>query len=382
MSKRRPRANQNIYDLSIQHRGNLDGIGQMLIDNREALSSGVNTRVDISMLLEIPATPLAKDVKAQIDRRGIEPATGDAYQVEEWVKYSQAGIADVKCVTAGINGDIWYGTGDGLSRYNIVTGVTTNWTTSNSTLPTMQVQCLYYDAILDCIICGTAAGVAWYDMTTWQTAITTSDGLADNDVRFIVSAASVYAIGTAGGLSLATTDWATISNYTTTEGLASNDLHSAVVIGTVLWFTSDAGLHMMDDALLEIYDSGDGMLDDECTHICTDQLGRLWIATAAGINVYDGINFLAYTDADRLQSNSTGPMVLDRLGVLYIADKLSGSNTLSAVRWPDWQLITNVTSSLPNANIQGLAVDAMDNIWIATETAGLWRWNRNPLINQ
>jgi hypothetical protein len=132
---------------------------------------------------------------------------------------------EVYCILQDRDGNLWFGTRGGLSRYD-----GTSWQTFTSND--------YLAAYIPCSILQDTDGNLWfgiegcvsrYDGTSWQT-FTTKDGLADNWIMSILQDTDGNLwFGTGGGVSRYDgTSWQT---FTTKIGLVPN---AVFILGTVL----------------------------------------------------------------------------------------------------------------------------------------------------
>ncbi len=190
---------------------------------------------------------------------------------------------------------------------------------STSGLPNNQVYSVFQDH-LGYIWFGTEGGLCRYDGINYKN-FDTQQGLINPIVRGIFEDKDHYLwLMTRGGLSKY--NGKNFTNFTTKEGLAHNETR--------------CGLQAKD--------------------------GTLWFGTANGLSKYDGTKFTNYTNVDGLPSGLIGALLEDKNDVLWIGIRGGG-----LVKFKDGIFtIFNIAEGLPDPNIFGLAVDAQNNIWIAT----------------
>lgn len=114
--------------------------------------------------------------------------------------------------------------------------------------------------------------------------LTTENGLADNDVRFIHQTANGDSwIGTYGGLSHLVNG--KFQNFTTKEGLASDSIRSLKDDGDgTLWIgTYDGGISRFRDGKFFNFNTGNGLFSDGAFAIVEDTQGRFWVSSNQGI---------------------------------------------------------------------------------------------------
>jgi hypothetical protein len=136
---------------------------------------------------------------------------------------------DVYSIAVGGDGELWFGTSDGVSRFD---GQTWTTYTTEHGLADNEVGSVALGPDGD-LWFGTSGGVSRYDGSTWTT-YTNEDGLAHTHVASVaVGPDGALWFGTMGGVSRF--DGETWTTYTTEDGLAdSNVLSIAVAPGGVV----------------------------------------------------------------------------------------------------------------------------------------------------
>ena len=216
---------------------------------------------------------------------------------------------------------------------------------------------------------GTRNGLSRYDGRTFQ-AFTTQDGLAGNFVRYISQDnKGLLWFGTPRGVSRF--DGTTFHTFTTEDGLAHNNVQAVFQdrAGT-LWFGTSRGLSHYDGETFKTFTQRDGMKNNNVWRILQDDSGMLWFATLnGGVSQYDGNTFTNFTTQDGLAHNRVQALTMDKEGDLWFSHP-SGHLT----RY-NGKVFTTV--SIPDALETGgysLITDTQGDLWLATYR-GLGRYD-------
>jgi ligand-binding sensor domain-containing protein len=263
---------------------------------------------------------------------------------------------------------------------------------------------------------GTNDGVSVYDGSTWI-SYTMMDGLIDDNVKTIAASGSDVWLGTDFGLSHF--DGASFTNYTTADGLAINQVADiAIAPNGDLWFAHasfSAGVTHYDGSNWTAYGSPDLPISG-VNATAFDSNGDVWFSSPLdGVVHFDGSSFTNYKAIDGLLTNNTndifcvgnekwigsydGLTVLDASNsnysyhtIMYVLpppDTLNpvmeiardGHGTVWAAIFVDYLgeggvaaydgaawLDYDVSDGLAGPNVRDLAIDAQNNVWVATST--------------
>lgn len=262
-------------------------------------------------------------------------------RAESWTVFDaeNSGLAHetVNAVLAGADGSLWFGTDDGLSRYD-----GQHWQTFRATeygLPGRQVRALDWGSD-GALWMGTDGGLARYANGQWVTYTTANSGLVDD---FIMAVDAVP--GTQGDVV-----WSATVEGISWLDIASGEWQSYTV--------ENSGL------------SWNGVAD-----ILVDSRGQVWAATLGG-----GLNRL---DGERWQvfrvGNSGVPynlaMTLAELepGVIWLgtAQGMYAGGALTRFDGTRWQTLTEEGTGYSGAEASALERDGEGRLWIGTLTSGV-----------
>lgn len=218
------------------------------------------------------------------------------------------GVA-VRGIVQSDNGDMWFATEGGVTRLR--SGKFTNYTTKHG-LSHNQVWCLMQDRE-GTIWAGTQRGVCAFDGTSFiplpipilkkdQPSFSTTPGTVyamaeDQDGRlwFGVNGRCVYRF-----------DGESFTNYTSEDGLASNDVRSICADRQGrIWIGSDGdGVSCLEDGAWKKLTKEDGLSNNRIYEIYQDKAGDMWFSTlGVGSSRYDGNTFHAFREDHDLMIN-------------------------------------------------------------------------------
>ena len=222
------------------------------------------------------------------------------------------GSDDIRALGGRKSGDwIWLAHPDkGVSRFN-----GTDWArfrTDNSDLPSTAVRDIHVvDENLGRVWFATANGAALLedDTNTWLRIVQVANsGIVGNDVTAVlIDESGRFWFGTPKqGLSMSPnlSDW---SQFTTAEGLGSNDVRDIIAAanGTV-WVATAGGVSRFSNGSFTTTNvANSGLPSNSARAMAEDSQGRIWVATDAGAARFDGVSWTALTTANGLPSNNT-----------------------------------------------------------------------------
>lgn len=288
---------------------------------------------------------------------------------------TEDGLVDNTVNALVIDGDnTWFGTQNGLSKYDGKEW--TNYTTTshpdmiNNTILAVEV-----DGDGNVWI-GTDFGVGRFDGTDW-TQFTKDDGLANNRISCIEADGNGNVwVGNSSGVSVYDgTDW---TSYTTTDGLPFGGV-SAIAFddnGDTWLGTGLGGVFVFDGTDFTAITEDEGLLNDKVTSIAITSKGAKWVGTSDGISVFNSSNELAKNhtrifelpEPDTL--NPVTDVKIDSKGNAWVGvyvDYLVTEGGVSAYNGFKWQDFEE-DDGLVGPVVRAVAVDASDNVWVATST--------------
>jgi len=275
------------------------------------------------------------------------------------------------------SGHIWIGTENGLSRYDKglsadqeavdrqdvdrqdVGHTFTNFTTRDGLLDN-AVAALLEDGSGNLWI-GTGAGLSRYDGRTF-TNYTTQDGLSSGQLNTLLEDSEGHIwIGSENGLSHY--DGQTFRNFTTQNGLLDNFVTALTKTPAgELWIGTRAGVSYYDGQAFRSYSREDSLISEMVFDLQLDARDRLWIATGNGLDLYDHGAFFYFNVEDGLINKTVRALLKDRTGNLWIG-------TEGGLSRYDPESFTNLVPGvdLPFRIIRSSAGDGRNGLWIGSE---------------
>ncbi len=218
---------------------------------------------------------------------------------------------------------------------------------------------------------GTAAGLSEFD-STWNT-FTSKNGLSGSNVYVIAidSLGNKWFGSIGGGLSeFNSTGWTT---YTTaTPGIPSNNVYSiAFDRKGNKWIGTDQGLSVFGKGHWVNYNSNFyQLLNNNVNTVAIDKNGTAWCGTDSGLSVFDGTYWNNYTVADGLVDNDIRAIAIDSVNNVWIATYGGGVSEFSDSAGccnNYYQSYEGLASNFVNS----VAIDSQGNKWFGTEEGGV-----------
>ena len=244
---------------------------------------------------------------------------------------------------------------------------------------------------------GTTDGVTRYDGENFQT-FTTEDGLSRNTTGLIFQDRHGM-LWFANGVVLSTLERGKpidMSYMAMPLSELAKELENEIPTET-LTPTPPRGVSRYDGDMFRIFTPADGLLRDNVKDILEDKTGMLWFATSSGVNRYEAESFTGMA--------FNGPMGMDILPdwwnqVTTITQDTAGNFWFGSTagityynvqtsdfRYFDINLISFQEIEQPQTgNVTALQFDACDNLWICREgmgdeSSGIRRYNGEVLVS-
>ncbi|MCE5272251.1 dockerin type I domain-containing protein, partial [bacterium] len=255
------------------------------------------------------------------------------------------GLADntVLCTAIDSQGNRWFGTQDGISRYD-----GTGWTTfrpDSSRRKDNYCRRIALDTDGSLWFVSLGSGVLRYDGHSWS-RFTTADGLLSDMVNdMCIDSRGVKWFGTNDGLSRY--DGVSWTGYTTAEGLLDNSVNAlAVDRAGVLWCAVSGGVNRYDGAQWQAFRSGEGPLNDWVNRVSCDRKNNVWFAgSSKGVCRYDGQSWTVFDSTAGLAGNRTRSLLFDRYGQLWVTTAGSGVCRFDGASWTSYSVRDGLASN-------------------------------------
>ena len=283
---------------------------------------------------------------------------------------------NVNCLVQDTAGNMWFGTQNGIAKFDGVVTWTVFNTTTNPVLADNTITAIAVDSDNN-IWVGTDFGVSVYDGSNFTT-YTTVHGLGDDRIHHIAQAPN-------GDIWLSDFDGATVydgisfKDYNMTDGLPFGGINYIDFDsnGDVFMASALGGMVHFDGVGFTIYTTANGLLSNVTRAITIDAANNKWIGTSSGISVFDNSNTLvdAHTimlilpapdtlnPVEDVKINSQGD-VWTGIYVDYLVTEGGIAVNTGGPTWSDY----DVSDGLVGPVIRKIAIDNMDNVWVGTST--------------
>jgi ligand-binding sensor domain-containing protein/signal transduction histidine kinase len=300
-------------------------------------------------------------------------------------------------------GNIWFGTFNGISKYN---GKTFENFTGQQGMLDNFTECIIQDKAGNMWF-GFRGGVSKYDGHTF-TNYTVNEGLSNNYITKILedSQGNMWFTTRERGVSKLDKTKKTFTHFTEKEGLANSVLSVMEDRKGTIWFgTQNRGLVKYDGKSLTRYTQKEGLFDNTILGLLEDKAGAVWLATWSGVTKFDGHHFhhitsLAYGWASGIVEDKSGDIWfsllpggvcrLDKTGqfitkfttdegladnevITLLEDKIGniwfGTNK-GAVKYSRMFRTLTQPDGLVSNNVRCVLEDHQRNLWVGTETGG------------
>ncbi len=191
-----------------------------------------------------------------------------------------------------------------------------------------------------------------------------------NISTIIEDADGVLWIGTTGG-GLLRSEEGEFQVFTTEQGLSSNVVLSLLETASGdIWIGTDAGLNLFRDGKFKIYGLADGLPHETIPALAQDVHGRVWAGTqGGGIGLVDKEQILVLDESWGLSSNSVRALLSASDGSVWI-----GTDNGGLSRYKDGTFVdTPKVEELGADSVFSLEEDGDGNLWVGTANNGLIR---------
>jgi ligand-binding sensor domain-containing protein len=150
-----------------------------------------------------------------------------------------------------------------------------------------------------------------------------------------------------------------------------------------LWFgTIQEGVVRYDSKSLIYFSNPDGFISNSVFAINEDHDGNMWFGTDQGLYKYDGRNFRNYDKRDGLEhvDISRKSILVDHTGVIW-AGTHGGIFIYNPSAEKNGEKSFTRFSLIPRINIAGIMEDHNHNIWFASASDGVYRYDRKNIVH-
>ncbi|MBI3650722.1 MAG: response regulator [Acidobacteria bacterium] len=316
----------------------------------------------VSLGVALLSTPGVRALNAD---KAITQYARQVWQLEDGLPQNS-----VHTILQTLDGYIWFGTQEGLVRFDGVT-FTVFDKRNTAAFKANHILALYEDRDANLWI-GTDGGGVVKMKDGVFTTYSVNEGLAGNKVRAIYQdqQGDIW-IGTKSGLNRLRDDNLTL--YTTADGLSNNSVRALCLDahGDLLVGVDEGGLQVRKGERFIRLPMPAELTDKVIRSLTLDNAKNLWISTyGGGVSRYKDGAFTTYTTREGLTDNATSCIYPDRDGNLWIGSYGGGLNRLRDGKFTHFTTKEGLASDLVLAVFE----DREGNLWVGTDGGGLSRF--------
>lgn len=277
----------------------------------------------------------------------------------------------VHAIAQTTDGYLWFGTEEGLTRFDGVRFVT--YTIHNA--PGLHSNFIQTLAAGEggTLWVGTDSGLSQFHPSVTEarggtfTVLTTRDGLTDNNITALCEdREGALWVGTTLGLNRIING--NVENWTSGHGLADAAVRAiAVDSGGTLWVGTENGLSRFANGRFVTFTTRDGLTDNNITALAPSPDGSLWVGTA-GHGVLQVAQGRIVVQRQKLPWPEVAGLRVDRDGVLWIAFDHHGIGRLFGNQFDPYGVAQGLPSDLCTP---ALFEDREGSLWVGMLDSGV-----------
>ncbi len=166
----------------------------------------------------------------------------------------------------------------------------------------------------------------------------------------ILSAAALFSGSCFAGV------WTTYTDASFVSGLAvdNNDLWAGTRGGVILWDISS-------ETYLK-YTTTEGLADQNVKEVFIDNAGNIWFGTTEGVQCYDGSTWTVYNVSNSpIPDNTVYSIIQDQSASMWFGTGYGCAKFTD----PTWEVFTDLGGGATNVAVRGMGIDSQNHIWTA-----------------
>ncbi len=306
--------------------------------------------------------------------------------------------SSVACILQDNKGFMWFGTYDGLNKYDGYKIKIYRKTTDSLSIPENSVTCIFQDNNNDIWLGISGCGLVHYNKYTevfklYQNDKNNINTIIDNNINSVYQDInSNLWIATPQGLDKLDLKTKTFTHFSTEQGLSSNTIKSVTGKNEQLWIGTSKGINLLNinTNTINIFDTSNTNLTDmnvNCLYI--DKQNTLWIGTANGLNSVDLFRYnlsakfivtryVHDNNKNSISDNQITCILQDYEYKIWIGTKNGGLNKYNKDN-QEFTIFKNNPrnpNSMSNNEILSIYEDDSNILWIGTSLGGINKYNR------
>jgi ligand-binding sensor domain-containing protein len=288
----------------------------------------------------------------------------------------------VRTIFPDRKGDLWFGTQDGVQRYD---GTSLIFYDLRDELGKgSTVKAIAEDGAGHVWI-GTTSGLYEYD-GEYFTRYTVDEGLSSNDVwSVVVDSSGTVWVGTfEGACRLARDTFTAFPLPPATKRDDSKGVWGPNVVWSMtkdragnLWFVAESGVYMYGGGVLSRVNVVDQGTDASVSSVYADKRGQIWFSTQdTGLIKFDGETFTNVTRQSGLNGTRAGPLCEDGAGNIWFAVAHVGVYRFAGTSFT----LFDVEDGLSTSFVFCIVEDSAGRIWCGGQR-GAYRFDGTSFVN-
>ena len=174
---------------------------------------------------------------------------------------------------------------------------------------------------------------------------------------------------------------AQFTNYTTSSGLANNNVLAAMAdnSGNVWFGTNGGGVSKFNGTTWQTYTTSSGLGSNVVKSIVQDNSGNIWFATSYGVTRFTGSTWTNYTTSNGVGSNLTKSLAVGSNGYVWVGTEMGGVSRFNGSSWTTYKT-SNTSGGLAHDFVNAITCDLQGNMWFATSN-GVSKYNGSTWTN-
>ena len=301
--------------------------------------------------------------------------------------------SSVKCIMQDSNGFLWFGTADGLNKYNGYEITIFRHTKDSASIPNNTINSLYEDTQNNIWLGIYKTGLCKYNQidnnfTLFANEPENENSISNNVILSICEDDNNFLwLATVDGLNKFNPETNQTKRFSTEDGLCDNFVYKIVKdkYGN-LWLSTRNGLNFYNsetEQIITIDTLENKLSGKKIRDICISEKNKmLWLGTNKGLYSLNIKQFYEKNETKikyyHYENNNITALIVDFNENIWLGTQNSGINIFytKIERFKNYKNNPFISSTLSVNNISSIFEDESHIIWIGTQLGGLNKYNR------